>query len=61
MAALTPDPEDADGQENRADDSANPTHSLETIPADALARVAADSVGRTPSLSAKARNPFHQA
>ena len=46
MVALTPDPEDAEKQENGADNLANPTHSLNIIPADALTRVAADSVGR---------------
>jgi hypothetical protein len=53
MAALTPGPEDADEQENGADDLASPTHGLNTIPADPLARVAADGAGRNPSLSAR--------
>ncbi len=46
MVALTPNPEDAEKQENGADNLANPTHSLKTIPADVLARVAADTGGR---------------
>jgi hypothetical protein len=46
MAALPPGPEDADKQQNGADNLANPTHGLKTIPADALPRVAADSFGR---------------
>ena len=32
MAALTPCPEDAEKEKNGADDLANPTHSLKTIP-----------------------------
>jgi len=46
MVGLTPNPEDAEKQENGADNLANPTHSLKTIPADVLARVAADTGGR---------------
>ena len=33
MAALTPGPKDAEKQENGADNLANPTHALKTIPA----------------------------
>jgi hypothetical protein len=33
MGALTPGPEDAKKQEDGADDLANPTHGLKTIPA----------------------------
>ncbi len=46
MVALTPDPEEPEKQENDADNLANPTHSPKIIPADVLARVAAD-YGRT--------------
>ena len=46
MGAHTPGPENAEKQENGADDLANPTHSLKTIPADVLARVARTKLQR---------------
>jgi len=39
MGALTPSPEDAKKQENRADDLADPTHGHKVLPAEALGRV----------------------
>jgi hypothetical protein len=38
MGAHAPGPEDAEKQKNGADNLANPTHGLKTIPADGLAR-----------------------
>lgn len=59
MVALTPGPEDAEKQENSADNLANPTHSLKTIPVDVLARVARTKLQRRRQGSAQVARPGH--
>jgi hypothetical protein len=53
MTGLTPDPEDAEKQENGADNLANPTHSPKTIPAAAAAAVDRSVVTQRPGANKK--------